>query len=83
MTDHSLRVSGRRVSERRWVDAPPGGDPSAVNRIIGVWLSPGERVSWEWDTAPHGRPYVCGYTIERSRRAAPQPMRRCGFRLDA
>jgi hypothetical protein len=83
MSERTLRATGRRVHERRWVSAPPGSDPSAANRVIGLWLSPGERVSWEWATSERGCVYVCGYSIEQSRRRDPRVRRQCGFRVDA
>jgi hypothetical protein len=70
------------VHERRWVCAPGDSDPSAANRILGVWLAPGERIMWEWATRDHGRPYVSGYTIESARIAASRERRPCGFRVD-
>ena len=83
MSERTLRAAGRRVHERRWVSAPAGSDPSAANRVIGLWLSPGEGVSWAWATGEGGRAYVCGYTIEHSRRFQPHVRRQCGFRVDA
>ena len=83
MSERILRPSARRVQERRWVGAPADSDPAAANRILGVWLARGERITWEWATRDHGRPYVCGYTIEGPRRAAAAAHRTCGFRVDA
>ena len=79
----TLRAAGRRVHERRWVSAPADNDPTAPNRIMGVWLARGERITWEWATHDHGRAYVSGYTIESTRRVAPRERRPCGFRVDA
>ena len=79
----SLRAAGRRVHERHWVCAPRDSDPSAANRILGVWLAPGERITWEWAMQGHGRPYVSGYSIETGRRTVPRERRPCGFRVDA
>ena len=83
MSDRMLRASGRRVHERRWVPAPSDSDPVAANRIVGVWLAPGESVRWEWSALRQGRPYVCGYTIEPPRRPVAREHRPCGFRIDA
>ncbi len=78
----TLRAAGRHVHERRWVSAPPDNDPTAANRILGVWLAPGERITWEWARHEHGRSYVCGYSIESRGRAVPRERRPCGFRVD-
>lgn len=83
MDEHILRPSTSRVQERRWVVAPVDSDPAAANRILGVWLARGERITWEWATRDGGRPYVCGYTVEGPRGAPPAAHRTCGFRLDA
>ena len=83
MSERILRASGKRVHERRWVAAPGDGDPAAANRILGVWLAPGESVRWEWGAMPHCRSYVCGYTIDPPRRPVAREHRPCGFRLDA
>lgn len=83
MDDHILRPSRSRVQERRWVAAPTGSDSAAANRILGVWLARGERITWEWATSDRGRPYVCGYTIDGPHRTPAAAHRRCGFHLDA
>jgi hypothetical protein len=83
MSERILRPSTRRIQERRWVGAPTDGDPTGANRILGVWLARGERITWEWAMRDHGRPYVCGYAIEGSRRAPAPAHRTCGFRVDA
>jgi hypothetical protein len=83
MSERILRASGRRVHERRWVAAPSDSDPVAANRILGVWLAPGESVRWEWATLPPGRSYVCGYSIDPPRRSVVHEHRPCGFRVDA
>ena len=83
MSERILRPSTRRVQERRWVGAPNGSDAGAANRILGVWLAQGERITWEWAVQEHGRPYVCGYTIDGPRHAPPTAHRTCGFRVDA
>ena len=81
---HRLRGLRRPTRDhRRWVSAPPDSDPSGGNRVVGVWLAPGERVRWEWTAHPRTRPYVCGYTIEQPWRASPHlEDRACGFRVD-
>jgi hypothetical protein len=81
MSERILRASGRRVHERRWVGAPTDSDPSAANRIVGIWLAPGESVRWEWGMRGHGQPYVCGYTIEPARGTIPRERAACGFRV--
>jgi hypothetical protein len=83
MVERNLRAAGKRVHERRWAAAPLDSDPLAGNRILGVWLAPGESVRWEWATLQQGRPYVCGYTIDPPRRPVAREHRPCGFRVDA
>jgi hypothetical protein len=82
MSDRILRASGKRVHERRWVAAPSDSDPVAGNRILGVWLLPGESVRWEWAMLPPGWSYVCGYTVDPPHRAVARERRPCGFRVD-
>jgi hypothetical protein len=81
MSERILRASGKRVHERRWVAAPCGGNPGAGNRVIGVWLAPGERVRWEWGMPHQGASYVTGYTIDPPRRPVAREQHPCGFRV--
>jgi hypothetical protein len=83
MSERILRASGKRVHERRWAAAPSDSDSGAGNRILGVWLAPGESVRWEWATLQHGASYVSGYTIDPPRRPVARDHRPCGFRVDA
>jgi hypothetical protein len=79
VSEQTPRTHDEPQRNARWIPAPPDSDCSAANRILGVWVAPGERVRWEWSVLPGGRPYVCGYTIEQPWRAVAPPPRSCGF----
>lgn len=66
----------RRPVTPREVLAPPSSDPATPNRIVSVWLRPGERVRWLWTEVGFGRAFVSGFQISRAWRHVPAGWRR-------
>lgn len=56
-----------------WHPAPFQSASLQTGSIQGVWLFPGERVSWNWMHLPDGKSYISGFSIQNPLDAIKMP----------
>ena len=58
-----MKPEAASPSGRRWELAPQMSRSIFSDRVMGIWLRPGERVRWKLLEMPDGTREVIGYTL--------------------